>query len=558
MIRVIFPAPLLFALFGGAVAAQVPEPIPARTQADVVGVLIEAEFALQAGQLGEAAARYLDAARLSGDAALAERAFRVALAAEDRDVMRQALARWQQLAPEQPQVLAQSVALALLDGEHEAAMEAARRLLALPGEPAGWALLLRSLSEAEGDARIIARAVLAELPAESAMPARIEPWLAFAGLARHLGDKKTAGRLVDSALVLFPDDASARLLQAARLRERGDVVGATQAIARLAELPEPLPAALRRSIAREMAALGDPVGAARWLGRAGSHEEDLALRVGWLVAADDVNALAELKQELLAARAEAVPLRALWLGHVCEALAQWRAAEHWYRAVEGREQERARTRLAFVLARQAKLQDAVTVLRALQLDEEAEGEWARGAFIAEADLHGEAGDDAAVLDAYARALSVFEGDPLLLYRRALYHDGHGRTGQALADLQAVLDEDAENAAVLNAYGYLLGERTRRYSEALPYVERALRLAPESPAILDSVGWIKHRLGAHEQALPLLQRAWAAQRDAEIAVHLGEVLWQLQRRDEARALWREALAIEPEHPAVKTVLERLQP
>ncbi|HEX5756360.1 MAG TPA: tetratricopeptide repeat protein [Arenimonas sp.] len=547
------PRLILLALTLLAVPAKAAEPdAPA-----VIGALIEAEFALQSGDLEAAAERYLFAAREAEDAELAARAASIALAGKDRGLAREAMARWRQLAPAEPMLLAQSLSLALRDGEHESAMDLARALLQLPSDK-GWPLLLRVLAEAEGDARIIARAVVAELPGESAMPDDIRPWLAFAGLARRWDDTLTAGRLVDHALARFPDESSARLLQASRLRERGDAAAARLALIAVLESPEALPPGLRRAAARELAASGDPLRAAELLGRGTQAPEDYALRASWLIGMDDVPALTAFRVELEALSDEGLPPRRLLLGHVCEALQQWSDAEQWYRSVAGEGADMASLRLAQVLLQQDRESDAIAALQKLQQAKDVDGERLREAFLFEADLHGRAGRDAEAMSAYARALSVLEGDHGLLYGRALHHERHDRVDEALADLRLILLDDADHAAALNAYGYTVLERRGDIDEAQPYIEKAHRLEPDSPAILDSLGWLYVQMKRLDEALPVLQRAWAEAKDPEIAAHLGEALWQLDRREEARAVWREGLAIDAEHPALRDVKGRLQP
>ena len=54
----------------------------------------------------------------------------------------------------------------------------------------------------------------------------------------------------------------------------------------------------------------------------------------------------------------------------------------------------------------------------------------------------------------------------------------------------------------------------------------------------------------------LRRAWGLLKDPEIGVHLGEVLWVLGRRDEARRYFEEARQLDPDNRALRRALERL--
>jgi Flp pilus assembly protein TadD len=64
----------------------------------------------------------------------------------------------------------------------------------------------------------------------------------------------------------------------------------------------------------------------------------------------------------------------------------------------------------------------------------------------------------------------------------------------------------------------------RLPEAYALIEKALSLAPEDPFILDSMGWVQFRMGKLKEAENLLRHAYGLRADAEIAVHLGVVLW----------------------------------
>ena len=110
---------------------------------------------------------------------------------------------------------------------------------------------------------------------------------------------------------------------------------------------------------------------------------------------------------------------------------------------------------------------------------------------------------------------------------------------------------------LHAAGFIddTGKRTDRYQEALELINRARAAAPDNAAIIDSYGWVLYRLGRNEEALTELRRAYALQKDAEIAAHVGEVLWVMGRRDEARRYFDEAREIDPDNRALKRALEK---
>ena len=125
----------------------------------------------------------------------------------------------------------------------------------------------------------------------------------------------------------------------------------------------------------------------------------------------------------------------------------------------------------------------------------------------------------------------------------------------LRQVNEILVAEPDNVAALNALGYTLADRTDRYQEALELINRARAAAPDNAAIIDSYGWVLYRLGRKEEALTELRRAYALQKDAEIAAHVGEVLWVMGRRDEARRYFDEAREIDPDNRALKRALEK---
>ena len=156
-------------------------------------------------------------------------------------------------------------------------------------------------------------------------------------------------------------------------------------------------------------------------------------------------------------------------------------------------------------------------------------------------------------DALARAPE----NSTYLYARSMVHDLLGQHEQAENDLRTLLQYDPANASALNALGYILTENTDRYAEAYEYIKHALELQPNDPATIDSMGWVQYHLGNLDIALRYLRRAMELYPDHEIAAHLGEVLWASGMTEDARDIWRQGLALQPDSQYILETLERLQ-
>lgn len=145
----------------------------------------------------------------------------------------------------------------------------------------------------------------------------------------------------------------------------------------------------------------------------------------------------------------------------------------------------------------------------------------------------------------------------LLFARALLVERRGDLVAAETDLRKIIELQPEDSRALNHLGYTLADRDERLDEALGLLERAIAIAPEDPAIIDSLAWAQYKLGRHEEALHNLERAFEVFPDPEVAAHLGEVLWAMGRQREANRIWENALRENPEAQVILNTIERLK-
>ena len=155
------------------------------------------------------------------------------------------------------------------------------------------------------------------------------------------------------------------------------------------------------------------------------------------------------------------------------------------------------------------------------------------------------------------ALNKYPNETDLLFSRVIYYDSISDREGSERDLQQIISMLPEDSRALNHLGYMLADQTTRYDEALELIERAIAISPDDPAIIDSLGWALYKVGRFEGALVQMRRAFAAFPDDEVASHLGEVLWALERFDEAMRVWQDALETDPESPLILEAMERLQ-
>jgi tetratricopeptide (TPR) repeat protein len=145
-----------------------------------------------------------------------------------------------------------------------------------------------------------------------------------------------------------------------------------------------------------------------------------------------------------------------------------------------------------------------------------------------------------------------------MYEQAMLAEKLNQLDEMEKLLRQVIAQNPSYYNAYNALGFSLADRNLRLTEAKQLIVKALTFAPDDPFITDSLGWVEFRLGNLTSALSYLQKAYKARADAEIAAHLGEVLWQLKRPEEALKVWREGLELAPTNETLQETLQRLKP
>jgi predicted Zn-dependent protease len=212
----------------------------------------------------------------------------------------------------------------------------------------------------------------------------------------------------------------------------------------------------------------------------------------------------------------------------------------------------AQTRRAALLARQGKMGQARELIHQIPANNADEQ---RSRVLAEVQLLREHRQWQAAFDLLA-ANSGNDND--LVYEQAMLAEKLNQLDEMEKLLRQVITQNPSYYNAYNALGFSLAERSVRLPEAKQLIVKALTFAPNDPFITDSLGWVEFRLGNLGSALSYLQKAYKDRADAEIAAHLGEVLWKMKRPDEAIKVWREALDTAPNNETLQETLQRLKP
>jgi len=521
---------------------------------DAWSLSVDAERALERGAWPEAARRYACAAALSPDAAVAERATRESFDWRQLERAAESARRWLELQPASEvarRYLATSL-LRLYDEEGAAAQFSELQKTAYPDRARGYLVLLGILSS-EGNETGAAR-VMERLAAEN--PQLPEAQYAAAMLwnrAEH-GAKGLAA--AERALALRPDYPQAEYARVQAFAVMGRDAEALDLSAKLAAGGDPL---MQLSFAWQL------LGADR-RDDAVARFEDLR-KGGGPAAADAAAALAAIAVD---ERRYADALRYLedaardpqqaeglrWQrARVAEEQGDEAGAVRHYQAVRTGPRAIAGQLRAYRLLRRQGAPELAEML----LDDYLAAEPGDTVDVASgvAAILADEGKGKEAIALVDRALSVLPDDGLRLARGYLL-EREDRVPEAVAEMRRVVERRPNDPLALNALGYTLVDRTKSVAEGSALIARAIADKPDSYAIQDSMGWALVQSGKLDEGKDWLQRAWDRSEDPEVAAHLGETLWRMGRAEEAKKLWDEALADNPDSEPLKRAIGHRSP
>jgi len=545
-----------------AAAAQAQRPKPALPPMELTEQLMFkmmlAEVAVQRGQPHIAIPAYLDLARTTRDPRIAQRATEIAWNARVVSAGLEAAGLWLQTDPESTQ--ARQILAALLVNQSqldEARPHLEKWLAADPANVGQSFLQLSKLLSRNKDRQAVLR--LMQTLAEP-YPQVPETRLTVAQAAWNAGAQQIALDESGAALKLRPDWELAALFHAQALQRRSG----TEAAAFLADYLKSHPQArdARFNYARLLVSEKRYTEARKEfeaLLAAYPDNGDMAMAVAALaMQAEDYDTAERLLQRVLNSKYKDPDAARLYLGQVADERKRYDEALERYAAVgRGEHYILAQSRYAGVLAKQDKLDEALRHLRSI---EPANNQQRVQLAQAEAQLLREGSRYQEAFDVLGRALDALPNYPDLLYDHAMAAEKVERYDVLESNLRKLIEIRPDNAHAYNALGYTLADRNERLPEARKLIETALNLTPDDAFIMDSMGWVLYRLGQHREALDYLQRAYVLRHDAEIAAHLGEVLWADGQHARAQRIWTDALKNKDhaKNPLLRSTIKRHAP
>lgn len=535
-------------------AVEVRIQIPARPfPTETLYSLLAAEIAGSRAQYDLALGNYVQQARETRDPQVAERATLIARYLNDYPTALEMAKLWTNAAPHNQDALANASLAHLQLGQLHEAFEFSRRLLDEGGEPL-FQNIAASAASIDDDARAKLRG---DFVRELEQHPEDEQLLVGTGiLLQQDGDYDAAMQQVHKTLKLHPRSIPAAILEANLLHQ---LKRDQEAITKMANLLEFYPenASLRQQYARilthhDMALAQEQFAI---LNQQLPGNGDMLLSLG-IIALErrDLDTARSSFEELLN-RDQHTATAHYYLGRMAEARNDLQEAIiHYLQVNSGNDFLSATLHLLDIFVRLEDFLSAEQHMNRVRLrfPDQSEALYA---------LHGQTLTTHNYLMHAEQVLSDglinFPNSTRLLFARAMLNNERQRLPATERDLRQILKQDSNNVAALNSLGYILADRTQRYSEAYELLEKALRLKPDDAAIIDSMGWLYYRTGKYPEALNLLRQAYEASPNAEIGAHLGEVLWVIGDQEEARRVWREARQLEPDNTTLRETIERLK-
>lgn len=515
-----------------------------------------AEFALQRGNADLASKAYSDLALRTRDPKILERAIEVAGLAQRLDLALETARLWVDVEPESLRAQQVLVRVMIMANKLDDLAPHLIRLLENDKEALGASLLgLNRMFARNPDRQAIF--VLIEKVCQP-FAGLAEAHYAIAMAASSSSDYVRALADVSQALTLRPDWEMAALLEAQILSSTTP----TQVIGFLQGFVERNPRAydIKMVLARALAGEKRDAEAKR-------HFDELLLalpdkpEVVYTVALyalqrNDLVSAESLFKRLLTLDLPDKSLAHFHLGQIAEDGKRYdEALASYARIGAGDQYLSAQMRSARLLADQGKLDQARQLLNDATVNSP---EQSIQLAIAEAGLLREAGQPLAAFNLLDGLLAAQPDQDDLLYETALLAEKLGMINILDARLRKMIDLHPDSARAYNALGYSYADRNLRLPEANALISKALKLTPDDAFILDSMGWVLYRQGDLPGALSYLEQAYGKRDDPEVAAHLGEVLWTMDRKADAQRILRESQKKYPANEAVVDALKKFAP
>lgn len=521
---------------------------------EILFTLLTAELAGQRGQYDIALDGYIEVAKRTQDAKFSERAVMIAMYVKNSNKTKEALGLWLRQDPKNLSARKIAALLALRSGNKLEATEHLNAMLIYDATGFESALLeLAGVIQKEGRVDIIYD-VLDELSKQHKDNAEI--YFIQSLMALQKKDKNLAETKIQQTLRLKPDWEKAVILQAQIAVFGGDF---NKAKLLLSDASDKYPnnSKINRMLAQILIKTGgykEAIELYKKIILADPKDFESQFAEGLVYLQLDQDQQAEDVFKKMLEQPDWRYQACFYLGKLEEKQGNEKKALSWFDQVtEGPFAFDASVSAISLLQKEKHLEEAGSRLSLLQM------KFPRQKLqlvLVQAELYNQQKKYDEAISTLSNALTDFPNQKELLYTRALILERINKLDLAEIDLKKILAIDPNNFEALNALGYTLLNNSGRYVEAEKLLQKALDLEPNEAVIIDSFGWLQFKLGHLDQALKYLQQAYERQPENEIAAHLAEVLWVLDRKDEARKVFERAIKGSPDDEYLQDFKKRI--
>lgn len=133
----------------------------------------------------------------------------------------------------------------------------------------------------------------------------------------------------------------------------------------------------------------------------------------------------------------------------------------------------------------------------------------------------------------------------------------GQTDASYEAYTEALKLQPDNVSVLNNYAYNLALESRELEKANTMAARANELEPDNEYYLDTYAWVLYKQKNYTSALIYIEKAINAAKEVSDTVweHYGDILFQLNRTDDALVAWKNAARAGEGSPFLKQKIEK---
>jgi len=501
--------------------------------------ILTAEVAGQRGEIGAAVDLYHRASEMVESPKLASRSAQVAGVSRDKQRISRALDRWVEVAPNEADVYVMQTPFLLWEEDFDGVVKAINKALALDPEKKNeyLARVSESLTETATQEQALDTIEKLNLYQQSDPAARF----AHARLAAFYKQYDTALAEISPLLDADPHNEDYLILKADILQRMDRADEGLKLIAKAAKHDEASDE-LRFTYGKLLGDQGDSAKARdvfESLHAETPTNRDVLFALGLLALEDKDGQEAKSYFSQLLKQGDPTQQAAYFMGLSEQMNGNLDAALVWFASVpvHSNRFDNAQNNYINILLGRGELDKARAHLAAMRKDLP---EQALQYYLFEASMLREADKSQAAFDLLSDAMRQYPQSEELRYSRAMIAESLNKLDVLEADLRWILEKDPNNAQALNALGYTLTDRTDRHQEALVMIQKALAIKPGDPFYLDSLGWVYYRMGELDKAEKYLREALQVQPDVEFIAHLGEVLWEQGKKDEAMKIWQQGL------------------